>query len=125
MGHTLCQCAVRPSLALAHRVINTMRVSPTATRRVSAGTPRRQRIATCAPRSHGDIRIAAVGAGGCSIKAATAAVGLVHATMWYSAPGVGACTMAVRLAPLGAWRTAGTSLASKVRTSAVRLPLLL
>ena len=33
---------------------------------------------------------------------------MVHATMVYSAPGVGACTMAVRLAPLGACRTTGT-----------------
>ena len=46
--------------------------------------------------------------GRCTLRAGTVALGLVHATMVYSAPGLGACTMAVRLAPLGAWRTTGT-----------------
>ena len=83
-------------------------------------SPRRQgegeRIATCAPAatratvsgSHGAIPTAAEVGGRCTLRAGTVALGLVHATMVYSAPGLGACTMAVRLAPLGAWRTTGT-----------------
>ena len=72
------------------------------------------RIATCAPvatratRSHGAIPTAAEVGGRCTLRAGTVALGLVHATMVYSAPGLGACTIAVRLAPLGAWRTTGT-----------------
>ena len=61
-----------------------------------------------ATRSHGAIPTAAVVGGRCTLRAGTVALGLVHATMVYSAPGLGACTMAVRLAPLGAWRTTGT-----------------